>query len=154
MDRDPALQALIDRQAITDTLYRYASSIDRKDYATVRAVFADDAVARYGERDEMRGADAIVSWIEGHGEERRFQHHFLSVYHIDIDGDTASALTYHTSHQITAAEPNQVRVIIARYHDQLRRIDGAWKITNKVMEVGWRETRHGQEASRVPQGPS
>jgi hypothetical protein len=33
---------------------------------------------------------------------------------------------------------------VARYYDQLRRVDGSWKIASKEMQVGWRETRHGK----------
>ena len=142
MDRDPVVQHLLDRQAITDTLYRYASTIDVKDYEGLRGVFADDAIARYGERDWMIGADEIVAWIADYGHTRSWQHHLLSVYHVDIDGDSAKALIYHTSHQTAVDDPDTVLVIVARYHDELRRIAGTWKITKKHMEVGWRESRH------------
>ena len=40
MERDPAVADMLDRQAITDVLYRYASSIDHKDYDTLRSVLA------------------------------------------------------------------------------------------------------------------
>lgn len=136
------VQLLVDRQAIEDELYRYASAIDRKDYDTLRTVLADDAVGIYGERAPVEGADAMVSWISQHSADKAWQHHLLNVYHVDIDGDAAQAVTYHTSHQTTEDRPDKVVVIIARYHDTLRReADGRWRITRKVMEVGWRETR-------------
>jgi hypothetical protein len=47
---DPTIQALNDRLDITDTLYRYASCIDVKDNAGLRAVLADDLWAKYGKR--------------------------------------------------------------------------------------------------------
>jgi len=37
-------------------------------------------------------------------------------------------VTYHTSHQIEAAEPDAVGIIVARYGDRLRRVDGEWKM--------------------------
>ena len=43
------VQRLLDRQDIEETLYRYASAIDQKDYVTLRTTFADDAVAQYAE---------------------------------------------------------------------------------------------------------
>lgn len=138
MHPDPAVQAILDRQAITDTLYRYASIIDNKDYGALRELFVDDAAARYADREWMEGADQIVAWIEEHSRDQMWQHHLLSVYHIDIDGDTASTLTYHTSHSIHVDEPTTATVIVARYHDELRRVDERWKIARKYMEVGWR----------------
>ena len=144
MERDPAVADMLDRQAITDVLYRYASSIDHKDYETLRSVLADDARAKYGDREWMDGADAIVAFNREYGARQSWQHHLLSVYHIDIAGDTASTMTYHTSYQTSADEPDTAQVIVARYYDQLRRDDGRWRIASKEMRVGWRETRHGQ----------
>jgi ketosteroid isomerase-like protein len=147
MDRDPAVQALLDEREIVATLYRYASTIDRKDYTGLRRVFADDAVARYGERDWISGADRIVEWIAEHGRQEAWQHHLLSVYEVDVEGDTARTLTYHTSHSSAEGAPDTVKVIVARYHDELRRVDGRWRITSKDMEVCWRETRRASPAA-------
>ena len=141
MHPDPVVQQIVDRQAITETLYRYASAIDVKDYAAVRGVFADDAEARYGERDWIVGADRIVEWIEDNSRDQQWQHHLLSVYHVDIDGDAANTLTYHTSHRTGADDPTVASVIVARYHDELRRVGEDWKIIRKYMEVGWRGSR-------------
>jgi SnoaL-like domain len=138
---DPAVQYLLDRAAITETLYRYASCIDAADWAGVRSTLADDAVARYGDRDWLQGGDAIAEWISANSAAATWQHHLLSVYHIEIDGDSASALTYHTSHRITTGDLDAAAVIVARYRDQLARVDTTWKITKKVMEIGWRDTR-------------
>lgn len=141
MDTD-ALQRLLDRQDITDVLYRYASSIDRKDFVTLRALLADDARATYTTVAELTGGDAIVAWIDTMTADKSWQHHLLSVYHIDFTGpDEATTLTYHTSHQTTVGREGVVTLIVARYHDTLRRIDGSWKIVQKIMEAGWAEER-------------
>jgi ketosteroid isomerase-like protein len=136
-----AVQELLDRQRIQDTLYRYASTIDDKDFPRLRPLFVDDAVGRYGDGDPIHGADAIVAWIVDMTRDCTWQHHKLTVYHVDIDGDEARALTYHTSHQTTAADPDTVTVIVARYRDVLRRVGDGWKIADKVFEIGWVEQR-------------
>jgi ketosteroid isomerase-like protein len=137
-----ALQELIDRQQITDVLLRYASSIDLKDHETLRATLTDDSVAEYPPSDPIVGGDAITAWITQMTEGSKWQHHFLNVYHVDIDGDEARTLTYHTSHQTTFDDPDTVLVIVARYRDIVRRVDGVWKIADKRMEIGWMEQRH------------
>jgi len=144
-----ALQQLVDRQQIVDTLYRYGSSVDAKDYPTLRATFIDDAVAQYGTAPEMHGADTIVKWIAETTLDRAWQHHLLSVYHVDIDGDDARTLTYLMAHQTTVADPDTVMVIVARYRDVLRRLDGGWKIAEKRLDMGWMEHRHRQERGEV-----
>src|SRR5438552_14399777 len=94
---DPAIRAIQDRLDITDTLYRYASTIDRFDWDGLRAVLADDLVAQYGNAEAVAGGDAVAEWISGFCADVAWQHHLLSVYHVDVDGDHASALIYHTS---------------------------------------------------------
>ena len=132
-----------DREAIEETLYRYASTIDAGELEHLRALLTDDARARYGARDWLEGADAVVEFIRDKGADIGWQHHLLSIYHVDIDGDVATALTYHTSYQIMRDRPEEAAMIVARYHDRLVRRDGRWLIREKQMEIGWRETRPG-----------
>jgi len=140
------LRRLIDRQQISDVLYRYASSVDYKDFATLRSLFTDDAHGVYTTVADLTGADEIVKWIDGMTADKSWQHHKLTVYHIDFTGpDEADALTYHTSHQTDVGDDSGVTLIVARYRDKLRRVGGTWKITEKIMEPGWMEQR------RLPQ---
>lgn len=142
-----AVQALTDRNEIVETIYRYASSIDHKDYATLRSTFADDVVAQYAGAPEIHGADKLTAWIDEMGADRAFQHHMINVYEVQIDGDEARALVYHTSHQTAQGAPDTVYVIVGRYRDVLRRVDGTWKIAEKRMEVGWMEDRTVSQAA-------
>jgi ferredoxin len=136
------LRRLIDRQQISDVLYRYASSVDYKDFATLRSLFTDDAHGVYTTVADLTGADEIVKWIDGMTAGKAWQHHKLTVYHIDFTGpDEASTLTYHTSHQTDVGDEGAVTLIVARYRDKLRRAGGTWKITEKIMEPGWMEQR-------------
>jgi hypothetical protein len=139
----PDLGRRTDRERIEEALYRYASTIDSGDLGRLRTVLTDDARAKYGARDWLEGADAIVDFIREKGETVGWQHHLLSVYHVEVEGDEATALTYHTSYQIARDEPDQAAMIVARYHDRLLRVHGEWRIHEKRMEIGWRETRAG-----------
>lgn len=138
---DAQLAAVLDRATITDTLYRYASCIDRRDNEGIRAVLADDLWAQYGNADPIIGGDEVVKWIDEFTKNCLWQHHFLSVYHVDVEGDSAKALVYHTSHQLFEDDPSTVHVLVARYHDELRRTDGSWKISKLVFELLWGERR-------------
>ena len=40
-------------------------------------------------------------------------------------------------------------MIVARYRDVLRRVDGRWLIADKRMEVGWMERREYSQAAAV-----
>ncbi|MGF7237703.1 MAG: nuclear transport factor 2 family protein [Frankia sp.] len=141
MISDATTQALLDRMDITDLLYRYASSIDRKDIDGVRGTFADDLWAQYGNAEPMVGGDTVAKWIDEATRDCVWQHHLLSVYHVDIAGDTAKALVYHTSHQVFRSDPDTAHVLVARYHDELKRADDGWKLSRLVFEILWGERR-------------
>jgi ketosteroid isomerase-like protein len=135
------LRALQDRIDITDALYRYSSAIDSFDLDGVRSLLADDVWAQYGNLDPVEGGDAVVEWIGGATSTIVWQHHLLSVYHVDVDGDTATALSYLTSYQEFTHEPNVAKTLVARYHDELARTPDGWKITRRVAEFLWGESR-------------
>ena len=144
---DDVIRAMAEKSAIEEVLLRYASAIDIKDYPTLRSLFCDDIRGQYGSV-VVEGGDELLKWIDEQTADTAWQHHYLNVYHVDVDGDSASALTYHTSHQVKTATPNQCTKIVARYHDKLRKQDGAWKIADKVMEIGWVEQTSAEQLPR------
>ena len=141
LSADRAIRAIQDRMEITDVLYRYASTIDRFDHAGLRSVLADDLWAQYGNAEPINGGDAVAAWIAEAIAPVIWQHHLLSVYHVEIDGDRASALVYHTSHQAFEDAPDSAKLIVGRYHNELRREPGGWKITRLVLEILWGEEK-------------
>jgi hypothetical protein len=151
------LQRLVDRIEATDVVYRYGSSVDRADWVGLRSIFVDDARVRYGNGPVIEGADALVSMLASHATGRIGSHHLLSVYHCDIDGDTAHALCYHTSHLVFDSDPDVARTTVGRYHDRLVRTAEGWKIAQIVMEIVWAGERHdpnGRLAAAGGRGPS
>ena len=138
---ESAVRALQDRVEITDVLYRYASTIDRFDRDGLRSVLADDLWAQYGNAEPIRGGDAVAAWIGEATANVVWQHHLLSVYHVDVDGDRASALVYHTSHQVFEDAPDTANLLVGRYHNELRREHDGWKISRLVLEILWGEEK-------------
>jgi ketosteroid isomerase-like protein len=138
---DTALRAIQDRIDITDVLYRYASTIDRFDLDGLRETLADDLWAQYGNADPVIGGDAVAQWIAEAIAPVVWQHHLLSVYHVEVEGDEAKALVYHTSHQLFENEPDSAKVLVGRYHNELRREAGGWKISKLVLELLWGEAK-------------
>ena len=138
---EETLRAIQDRLEITDVLYRYASTIDKFDLEGLRGTLADDLQAQYGNADPVLGGDAVTAWIAEMIAPVIWQHHLLSVYHVEVDGDDAKALVYHTSHQLFEDEPESARVLVGRYHNELRREAGNWKISKLVLELLWGEAK-------------
>jgi hypothetical protein len=141
LSADSVLNAIQDRIEITDVLYRYASTIDRFDLDGLRGTLADELWAQYGNADPVIGGDAVTRWIAEAIEPVIWQHHLLSVYHVEIDGDAAKALVYHTSHQVFADEPESAKVLVGRYSNELRREPDGWRISRLVLEILWGEAK-------------
>jgi hypothetical protein len=70
-----------------------------------------------------------------------WQHHLLSVYHVEVEGDLARALVYHTSHQVFDDAPDTAKLLVGRYHNVLRREPGGWRISRLVLEILWGEEK-------------
>jgi ketosteroid isomerase-like protein len=136
-----SLQALQDRTEIAEVLYKYSSAVDSFDYDALRGALADDIWAQYGNGEPVKGADKLASWIEAATATIVWQHHLLNVYHISIDGDQAKTLSYLTSYQVFKEDPGAAIILVARYHDELRRTPDGWKISKRIMELLWGESK-------------
>ena len=78
--------------------------------------------------------------------DKAWQHHKLTVYHVDIDGDEARALTYHTSHQTTVGRPGHRDSSSWRATATCCAGSGdGWKIaTRSSRSAGSKQRRRGQ----------
>ena len=136
-----SLQNLVDRTDIADVLYRYSSAVDSFDTDGVRSALADDIWAQYGNGDPVEGGDKLAGWIADATATVIWQHHLLNVYHIDIDGDQAKTISYLTSYQVFKENPKTAVILVARYHDELKRTPDGWKISKRIMELLWGEEK-------------
>jgi ketosteroid isomerase-like protein len=150
-----SLKALQDRTDIADVLYTYSSAVDSFDYEGVRSALADDIWAQYGNGDPVEGGDKLVAWIEEATTTVIWQHHLLNVYHVTVDGDQAKTLSYLTSYQVFKENPEAAIILVARYHDELKRTPSGWKISKRIMELLWAESKadEGYIANLGGRGP-
>ena len=136
-----SLRVLQDRTDIADVLYRYSSCVDSFDTAGVRGCLADDIHAQYGNGEPVTDGDTLANWIADATATVIWQHHLLNVYHVTIDGDQAKTLSYLTSYQVFEENPNAAVILVARYHDELKRTADGWKISRRTMELLWAESK-------------
>jgi len=136
-----ALRALQDRTDIADVLYRYSSAVDSFDKDALRSCLADDIHATYGNAEPVTDGDTLANWIAEATATVIWQHHLLNVYHVTIEGDSAKTLSYLTSYQVFEEDPKAAIILVARYHDELTRTPAGWKISKRVMELLWGESK-------------
>ena len=135
------IRALQDRTDIEEVLYKYSSAVDSFDKDGVRSCLADDIHAQYGNGPAVTDGDALANWIADATATVIWQHHLLNVYHVRIDGDRANTVSYLTSYQVFEENPKAAVILVARYHDVLRRTADGWKISERVMELLWGESK-------------
>ncbi|MHA7837063.1 MAG: nuclear transport factor 2 family protein [bacterium] len=131
---DPALQSLLDRQAIRDVLSRYCRGLDRMDKEMAYAVWHPDATACYDGIYEGSG-HGFVDWVwEAHASMERHSHQITNVL-IELDGDRATSEAYVTVVLWTRPDAEgcqQELVGRGRYLDRWERRGRVWAIAHRI----------------------
>jgi len=127
------LEALLDKQAITEVLYRYARACDRADEALMRACFHPGSIHRHG-RYEGTSAE-FVTFAMKIIRTAKATKHVITNPLIEFDGDGAlSECHYLAYHRIPNAESGAEEDNFSggRYLDRFERRGGVWKIVERV----------------------
>ena len=80
-------------EAIRNVLGRYSMGVDDRDFDSVGACFAKDAIASYSGLTIPQGRDHIVEHIRGISRTVVSQHYLTPII-IEVDGDTTETLSY------------------------------------------------------------
>jgi SnoaL-like domain len=134
-------QAVADRLEIQDLLTRYAWAVDTQDWDLFRTVFTPDAHLDYtANPGGVKGSlDEVVPWLKQSLSAFAASQHLLSNFDIVIDGDRATARTQMTNPMGAKLREGGLHwfFIGGSYHDDLIRVDGAWKIATRIEKTGW-----------------
>jgi ketosteroid isomerase-like protein len=127
------LDALESRFAIERLIWQYAQSFDSRNVDTLRTIWHDDAVLSMQAMGTFEGIDAIVQAAHGFWKQIAHMHHWMANPIIDIDGDTATAVTA-LDCLVTDADtgPTQVGGV---YRDRFDRRSGRWAIAERRFEL-------------------
>ena len=140
MTRDPAVQELLDKQAVHEVVLRYCRGIDRMDPELVRDCYHPDATDEHGTFVGSR--DEFVDWVMGAVAKFSVTMHVVANHLCEIDpddGDVAYAETYGVGyHQGPPADDKRRNFATGfRYVDRLERRDGAWRIASRIAVREW-----------------
>jgi hypothetical protein len=130
---DSRFNALADRLAITDLIYRYCRSVDRLDIPLGHSIWHDDAMADYGaDFYQGIGRGAIDHICAQH---RRTLHHSHQVSNIliDLDGDRAGSEAYAIAALRAYRNERLLQMTIwGRYVDRWSRRNGRWGLDHRL----------------------
>jgi 3-phenylpropionate/cinnamic acid dioxygenase small subunit len=116
------------RQDITEVLVRYASGIDRRDWALFRTCWTDDCRADYGDIGTWEGVDALTDWMCAAHAGMGHTLHRMSNFSIAVDADTATARTY-VDAMLKSSDGESGMTAAGYYDDELVRTPDGWRIT-------------------------
>jgi hypothetical protein len=137
------LGQLLDRQQITDLIYRYLRSIDRCDAELGYTIWHDGAVVDY--EHNFRGpAREFVDWVTAQHEQPQVlsHQHQVSNLIIELDGDRAQSEACVTaSLQYLDGEQRRIVTCWGRYLDQWSRRAGRWAIEKRMLVFDQDEVR-------------
>jgi hypothetical protein len=154
---DPAVQRLVDRQAIADVVLRYCRGIDRLDLELVRACYHPDATDEHGTFLGTR--DEYVDWVAGILTRFTGTMHVVANQLIELDDDggagdrdIARCETYGVAYHWGDPPDDSRRNFTTgfRYVDRFARRDGEWRIAQRVAVREWTHVVPAEQQLGIP----
>ncbi len=133
-----------DRLAVAETVYRYATGVDRRDWALYRSLFTDTVTIDFSSFDlnispgVVRADDWVAGLIPLFSGLSATQHSMSNPL-ATVDGDTATISMYVQAHHVyDPHDPASWYTVAGYYDDSLVRLDDRWLLTGVRLTVVWR----------------
>ena len=127
-----SLQAVADRQAITDLIYRYCRAVDRIDHELGYSIWHDDGSVDYGAYYQGGHRGLIDQICANHSQMQCHSHQMTNII-IELDGDRASSESYVTAYlRIERGGQLKQMMVLSRYVDTWSRRNGRWGIDKRI----------------------
>ena len=156
--RDPDLQLLLDRAAVSDVVHAYAAGLDRRDWVLYRSIFVDEIEMDFASVGIRVGVYKADDWVR---DARSLFDGFTATQHTstnhvhEISGDAATCVSNMQAEHFlapepgaTAAAPDAERWTIGGYYvNDLVRTEAGWKLRRVKLVVTW--SRGNPEVPRL-----
>jgi hypothetical protein len=145
-----------DKWAVAETLYRYATGIDRRDWSLYRSIFTDEVLfdfSSYGPNRPprlLRSADWIDNLVPLFTGLDATQHSMTNPT-VRVDGDRADITMYMQAHHVfDSNDPESYYTLGGYYDDTLVRNGDSWLISGVKLTVTWQRGNYDvMEAARA-----
>lgn len=133
----PEIQALLDKQAITEVINLYLRAADRADVELLTTCYHDDAWEDHGGVFNGPAKDyvAIMAKMLPKG---GIMNHLSTNILIELNGDSAKAEHYILAYARMKKDGEKFDTLtLARAIDRFERRDGAWRIAKRTLVWEW-----------------
>lgn len=132
------VEALTDREAIRECMFRYCRGIDRQDEAALRSAYWPDATDRHG--PYQGSATGFIDWaLKKLATDGERSVHNIANMSITLAGTQAGVETYFMALQRdrdASGAPKEV-FLAGRYVDRFEKRDGEWRIAERTVVYDW-----------------
>jgi hypothetical protein len=149
------LTELLDRQAVSDVVIRYATGVDMRDWSAFRSCFCDEVEIDFsswsGAPARTLPADDWVTGVRAGLSGFDATQHISANRSIEIEGDRASCVSYVQANHVLQSDGEGGSFRIGGYYtNHLVRTDAGWKIRSCRLTVTWTQGDRGvfERASR------
>jgi len=132
---DASLQLLLDKQAITETIYRYCRGLDRKDRATLASAYWEDA------RDDHAGLfsaspPGVIDHLIETTRDMRTMHVVANILIERVSPTVAVSEAYVFSYHVTSVDGALRELVGAgRYIDRHEKRGAEWRIVHRQVAI-------------------
>jgi hypothetical protein len=134
---DSEIQALLDKQAIYETIIRYCRGLDRFDVELMRSAWHPDAIYEHGGHyngNAYEFCDMAIAFLKPFGP----MAHMICQVHIELKDDRAHAESYGLAYQRLEKDGLSFDCVIgARLLDHFEKRNGEWKIAHRRAILDW-----------------
>jgi len=153
MDIHPKLQELLDKQEITEVMYKFARALDRVDGELMKATYWEDAIEEHQDPifpDKFFWNDNAHKFVliamDGFKHLKATQHRISNPL-IELDGNKASAECYVWAYHLHEEDGvDKEGILGGRHLFKFERRNGEWKILHRSTIFDWNQN---QDASAV-----
>lgn len=149
MDMQQKLQQLLDKQEMTEIMYKFARALDRVDGELMKSTYWEDAIEEHQDPifpDLFFYKDNAHAFVEPAMEGFRalkVTQHRVSNPLFEIEGDTATAESYIWAYHVHEEDGvDKEGILGGRQHFRFERRDGVWKIKHRSCTFDWNQNQN------------
>ena len=142
-NREDAIQRLIDRAEIVETVHLYATGVDTKNFELYRSIFADEIEVDFSSYIPDSGpmtiaADLWVASIKPLFVGLDATQHSMSNARVEIKGDHATCVMYmQAEHFLANDQGDSSHTVGGYYTNELVRLPEGWRLKKVKLTVLW-----------------
>lgn len=137
LTRDQQIDALLDKQAITELIHAYANAADRHDHDKMRRLYHEDAIDDHGHFAKGPAMDFIDKLPEIQ-KAMATLHHNITTVSLKLNGHHAEGEVYLLAMHQVKGEGGLYDVLIGgRYFDRYEKRAEVWKFSHRAIVADW-----------------